>query len=162
MKEYKGRFLLGACFIAAYLLSQSYVLADFKVTTDVNKDGLQKTGTGKIEMVFQIGHSQSVTSLAFSPDGKYLIRRSGAIVFSSSKGGEFSYEDDKIANGYFTEAIMKAMLKGAADTNADGLISTYELRAFVAKDVALATEDLQHPTVDRDNIYQKFGFPVIE
>jgi len=30
-----------------------------------------------------------------------LVRRSGAIVFSSCKGGEFSYESDKIKNGFF-------------------------------------------------------------
>ena len=88
-----------------------------------------------------------------------LLRRSGAIVFSSSKGGEFSYESDKIKNGFFTKEIITAVNSKAADKNDDGVVSTDELREFVAKNVAKATGELQHPTVDRDNLYQKFGFP---
>ena len=88
-----------------------------------------------------------------------LIRRSGAIVFSSSKGGEFSYESEAIQNGYFTKEIIAAIKTGAGDRNRDGIVSTDELRDFVAERVAKETGDLQHPTVDRDNLYQKFGFP---
>ncbi len=89
-----------------------------------------------------------------------LIRRSGAIVFSSSKGGEFSYESDVVQNGLFTEEILKCLTEGAGDNDGNGIVSTDELRNYVTKAVAAATEDAQHPTVDRDNIYQKFGFPV--
>ena len=89
-----------------------------------------------------------------------LIRRSGAIVFSSSRGGEFSYESDAVQNGLFTEEILNCITKGYGDMNRDGVVTTDELRVHVAKAVAQATEDAQHPTVDRDNIYQKFGFPV--
>jgi hypothetical protein len=49
-----------------------------------------------------------------------LVRRSGAIVFSSSKGGEFSYESDKIQNGFFTKEIISAIRKMSADKNGDG------------------------------------------
>ena len=38
-----------------------------------------------------------------------LVRRSGAIVFSSSRGGEFSYECDRIRNGYFVEFSFPAV-----------------------------------------------------
>jgi WD40 repeat protein len=87
-----------------------------------------------------------------------LVRRSGAIVFSSSKGGEVSYERSDIENGLFTEYIMKALSSNEADNNTDGIVSTDELRDYVNTQVARASGDLQHPTVDRDNIYQKFGF----
>ncbi len=86
-----------------------------------------------------------------------LFRRSGAIVFSSSKGGEFSYESDRIKNGYFTEEILKA-LKGKADKNRDGKISVRELREYVIKAVPNQTQNKQHPTVDRDNLFVKFNF----
>ncbi len=89
-----------------------------------------------------------------------LMRRSGAIVFSSSRGGEFSYESDAIQNGYFTKEIISAIQDRAADKNRDGLVSTNELREHVSRSVAKRTGDLQHPTVDRDNLYQKFAFPV--
>jgi hypothetical protein len=48
------------------------------------------------------------------------------------------------------------------------MVTTEELRSFVRQGVAEETESdpllyqiPQHPTVDRDNIYQKFGFPVL-
>ena len=89
-----------------------------------------------------------------------LVRRSGAIVFSSSKGGELSYERSDIENGLFTEYIMKALTSTEADKDGNGTVSTDELREYVSAQVAKASGDLQHPTVDRDNIYQKFGFGV--
>ncbi len=89
-----------------------------------------------------------------------LVRRSGAIVFSSSKGGELSYERNDIENGLFTEYIMKALSTREADKNKDGFVSTDELREYVTDQVAKASGGLQHPTVDRDNIYQKFGFGI--
>ena len=77
------------------------------------------------------------------------MRRSGAIVFSSSRGGEFSYEDPKIENGVFTEEIIKSMTGKVADGNNDGMVSTDELRDYVVKAVPKQTKNKQHPTVDR-------------
>ncbi len=91
-----------------------------------------------------------------------IFRRSGAIVFSSSKGGEYSYEDDSIRNGYFSREIMNALTSKKADKNNDGMVSIDELRDYVSKSVSDDTKGCQHPTVDRDNIYQKFGFPVVD
>ncbi len=89
-----------------------------------------------------------------------LSRRSGAIVFSSSKGGELSYERSDIRNGLFTFYIKKALTTTEADVNGDGLVSTDELRNYVSYEVSKASDGMQNPTVDRDNIYQKFGFEV--
>ena len=97
-----------------------------------------------------------------------LLRRSGAIVFSACRGGEFSFEDPSIANGFFTEAILEAFRTPIADADGDGKVSTDELRAYVGTVVPRRTADAarpggyQHPTVDRDNIYLKFAFPIIE
>ncbi len=91
-----------------------------------------------------------------------LRRRSGAIVFSSSHGGEFSYEKDEFQNGLFTEAIIKSLTGNKADKDNNGIISTDELRDYVIKSVPQLSSDLQHPTVDRDNIYQKFGFEIVK
>jgi len=91
-----------------------------------------------------------------------LIRRSGAIVFSSSKGGEMSYESDLYQNGLFTEEIIRTLTDSEADTDKNGFISIDELRESVIKQVPRMSNNLQHPTVDRDNIYQKFHFPIIQ
>ncbi len=87
-----------------------------------------------------------------------LARRSGAVVLSSSRGGEASYEFDEFRNGAFTEAVLAALREGDAD--GDGYVDTAELRDFVAAKVALWTKGAQHPTVDRDNLSARFGFPV--
>ncbi len=91
-----------------------------------------------------------------------LIRRSGAIVFSSSRGGEFSYEKDSLQNGLFTEEILESIYSGTADKNRDGLITSDELRDYVSRRVSSMSSELQHPTVDRDNIHQKILFPSIK
>lgn len=89
-----------------------------------------------------------------------LSRRSGAIVFSSSRGGELSYERSDIQNGLFTFFIKQALTTQEADVNRDGMVSTDELRNYVSHEVSEASNGMQNPTVDRDNIYQKFGFAV--
>jgi uncharacterized caspase-like protein len=91
-----------------------------------------------------------------------LSRRSGAIVFSSSRGNEFSYESEKIENGFFTEAIIRALIDKTADRDGDDLVTVDELRDFVSEMVAENTGGSQHPVVDRDNIYLKFGFPLLK
>jgi len=87
-----------------------------------------------------------------------LARRSGAIVFSSCRGGEFSYESEAAGNGFFTKEILNAL--GGKVVTETGQVSVDGLRSYVSKAVAERSGDLQHPTVDRDNLYQKFGFPV--
>ena len=89
-----------------------------------------------------------------------LLRRSGAIVFSSCKGGEMSCESDKAQNGFFTEAIINALTSPPADSDGDKVVSTKELRDYVSNAVSEWTGGCQHPTVDRDNIFMKFGLPL--
>lgn len=91
-----------------------------------------------------------------------LLRRSGAIVFSSSRGDEFSYESDRLQNGYFTEQLVRALTTDEADDDHDQMVSSDELRRFVSESVARMSHGLQHPTVDRDNIYQKIVFPIVD
>lgn len=71
-----------------------------------------------------------------------LTRASGAVVFSSSTGGELSYESAAKANGFFTEALLEEL--SAAP-------SFHTLRQRVRDSVAQWTSGRQHPVVDRDN-----------
>ena len=89
-----------------------------------------------------------------------LARRSGAIVFSSCRGGEFSYESEAVGNGFFTREILNALSDPALAEG--GMVSVDRLRGKVSESVVKLSGDLQHPTVDRDNLYQKFGFPVLK
>ena len=82
-------------------------------------------------------------------------------MFSSSRGGELSYESSSIQNGFFTKEIITALTSKAADRNGDGKIDSGELRDFVSVAVPNDTAGLQHPTIDRDNLYQKIEFPLV-
>lgn len=89
-----------------------------------------------------------------------LFRRTGAIVFSSSRGGEFSYEPAEYSpkeNGFFTGAILRSLRSLDADSDGDGEVGTDELRDYVTRAVSLRSEGLQNPTVDRDNTHLRFG-----
>ena len=89
-----------------------------------------------------------------------LFRRTGAIVFSSSRGGEFSYEPTEYSpsgNGFFTAAILRSLRSLDADSDGDGEVGTDELRDYVTRAVSARSEGLQNPTVDRDNIHLRFG-----
>jgi len=90
-----------------------------------------------------------------------LARRTGSIVFSASHAGEMAFESAQIKNGFFTHEILEALGSNEADRNLDGRISVDELEAFVSLKVALMTGGLQRPTVDRDNINERFSFPLI-
>jgi WD40 repeat protein len=90
-----------------------------------------------------------------------LRRRTGAIIFSSSRGGELSYESKKIENGFFSQEIINALNNKRTDANRDRQISVSELQSTVSKNVASKTGQAQHPTIDRDNIYQKISFPLL-
>lgn len=90
-----------------------------------------------------------------------LSRRTGAIVISSSRGSEFSYELEELANGVFTEELLLALTTTQADRDHDGMVSTDELRWHLGQAVPKRTNDEQHPTVDRDNLDVRFGFPVV-
>lgn len=83
-----------------------------------------------------------------------LLRRSGAIVFSSSKGNELSYESNIYKNGMFTYAILNALTDDKAFKNKQSL-TIDELEKYVAKEVADKTYHFQNPTIDRDNIFIK-------
>ncbi len=91
-----------------------------------------------------------------------LARRSGAIIFSASHGGEMSFESPKIQNGFFTHEVIQALGTREADTDHDGDISVDELEAYVTLKVAAKTGGLQRPTVDRDNLAERFGLPLLQ
>ncbi len=85
-----------------------------------------------------------------------LARRTGAIVFSSSRGWEASYEDASIQNGYFTSALKQVLTGGKG-----GWVGMNDLRQRVGDLVARATGDAQHPTIDRDNPVAGLELPLV-
>jgi WD40 repeat protein len=89
-----------------------------------------------------------------------LVKGSGALVFSSSAGGEMSFESEKLENGFFTDALIAALSDKSkrADKDKNGVITINELVEFVSFTVSKQTGGLQNPTVDRGNPKQDFVF----
>ncbi len=114
----------------------------------------------------QLARSQSARRPYLYTRDRYIYnsldRRSGAIVFSSSLGEELSLESPALKNGVFTAALLRVLAAPQADVNKDGYVSIDELEGGVKAFVTTATRSLQHPTIDRDNIYQDFRLPVMK
>lgn len=92
-----------------------------------------------------------------------ILRRTGAVVFSSSRGGELSYEPPvyrEEGNGFFTTAVLESLRAIEADSDQDGFVAAGEMELFVRKRVSDRSEGLQNPTIDRDNIFQNVGLPM--
>lgn len=90
-----------------------------------------------------------------------LLRRTGAVVISSCRGGEFSYESNQIENGIFTHAVLTTLLNGAGDVYRDrGQIDANELLQSVSLIVNRKTSGMQNPTMDRENVHQRILLPV--
>jgi len=87
-----------------------------------------------------------------------LTHRTGTIVFSSSRGNEFSFEPvvfTSSENGFFTKALLTAFQDRSADTDYDGYIDMAELQQFVSTVVserASEANQIQTPVIDRDNL----------
>jgi hypothetical protein len=132
-----------------------------ELTAKIRAAGL----AARTSLVFQQAHSGQPKRVFLYERDRYiyndLSRRTGSIVFSASHAGELSLESPKIQNGFFTHAILEALGSNLADTNHDGNISIDELEAYVSLVVALETGGMQRPTVDRDNINQRFSFPLL-
>ena len=107
---------------------------------------------GKLVMFVDACHSGDVMGgRRAAPDVNSLVNElsdveSGAVVFTSSTGKQYSLEDAKWQNGAFTEALIEGM-NGGADLFGNGTITVKSLDAFIAQKVKDLTNGQQSPTV---------------
>lgn len=81
-----------------------------------------------------------------SSSSQNAIKKSNVMLFLSSRSKETSLESMQMSNGYFTDALQKA-LRGGADANRDRTITARELFNYVSKKVSSATNERQHPVM---------------
>lgn len=74
------------------------------------------------------------------------IKKSNVMLFLSSRSTETSLESPMMQNGYFTEALQRA-LRGGADANRDRIITARELFNYVSQKVSSNTRQKQHPVM---------------
>ena len=83
------------------------------------------------------------------------IRRfSGAIVISSSGGGQFSLEGEN--NGIFTSALLEALQVDNVPQNKDGILTVNELQSYLIQRVPELSWQQQVPTFREQNIIHDF------
>lgn len=81
-------------------------------------------------------------------DGFYLL--------AASSAGEQSREDPALGHGVFTAALLDG-LGGAGDADADGVLTISELFGHVARGVARASANQQHPYSKMEGIDLRFA-----
>ena len=81
---------------------------------------------------------------------------SGILIFSASKGREFSEESADHGGGVFTSAVIAALSDPKTDRNHNGVIEASELYASVKRAVVEATEGRQTPWFARNDMVGDF------
>jgi len=84
---------------------------------------------------------------------KQLADGTGAVIFASSTGREYSLESKEYGGGHgaFTYSLIEG-LKGNADIDKNGIVSILELHNFVSSNVPQITNGGQHPTSTTINL----------
>jgi hypothetical protein len=72
--------------------------------------------------------------------------KGGTALMMSSKGQEYSLEDQGLRSGIFSHYLIRG-LKGEADLDANKLVTVRELYDFVYKNVRVYTSNAQSPTI---------------
>ena len=70
----------------------------------------------------------------------------GLALFMSSKGEEYSLEDQGLRSGIFSHYLIRG-LKGEADVDGNKLVTMREIYDFVYKNVRIYTSSVQSPTI---------------
>ncbi len=81
-----------------------------------------------------------------SSNSQNTIKKSNVMLFLSSRSSETSLETPRMQNGYFTDALQRA-LRGGADANRDRTITAKELYNYVSQKVSTNTQQKQHPVM---------------
>ena len=81
-----------------------------------------------------------------SSNAQNSMKKSNVMLFLSSRSTETSLESPRMSNGYFTDALQRA-LRGGADANHDRIITARELFTYVSQKVSSATSNRQHPVM---------------
>ncbi len=106
---------------------------------------------GKVVAFVDACHSGNVMGGRRAPDVNNLVNEladveSGAVVFTSSTGKQFSLENDSWGNGAFTKALIEGM-NGKADYSDKDKITIKSLDFYISERVKVLTNGKQSPTV---------------
>ncbi|MCZ7556497.1 MAG: caspase family protein [Bacteroidia bacterium] len=116
---------------------------------------LRKLNAGRVILLLDACHSGDVSAGASNEKVAAALAGEAGIVFTSSSGNEYSYEDPSWGHGAFTKALLDG-LRGAADFTKDNVVDWSELQLYVSTSVRGLTKGSQNPMVPRLEQFANF------
>ena len=116
---------------------------------------IRRLNAGRVILLLDACHSGDVSSGASNEKVAASLAGDVGIVFTSSSGNEFSYEDRSWGHGAFTRALLDG-LRGKADFTGDAVIDWSELQLYVSTAVRAMTQGSQNPMVPRLEQFANF------
>ncbi len=110
---------------------------------------------GRVILLLDACHSGDVSGGASNEKVASSLSGDVGIVFTSSSGNEFSYEDRSWGHGAFTRALLDG-LRGKADFTGDKVVDWSELQLYVSTAVRSMTKGSQNPMVPRLEQFANF------
>jgi WD40 repeat protein len=110
---------------------------------------------GRVILLLDACHSGDVSGGASNEKVASSLAGEVGIVFTSSSGNEFSYEDRSWGHGAFTRALLDG-LRGKADFTNDNIVDWSELQLYVSTAVRKMTQGSQNPMVPRLEQFANF------
>ena len=126
---------------------------------------------GRVILFLDACHSGSIVNETIIPNDAlaqqfFKGKRGGIMVFSASKGRQFSMESPDIGGGFgiFTYALTQGMVPMAAevDISGNGFIEFMELVEYVSKYVDNTTNGEQTPWLSRKELFGDLPLAVVE
>ena len=118
---------------------------------------IAKLRAGRVILLLDACHSGDVSSGASNEKVASSLAGQVGVVFTSSSGNEYSYEDRAWGHGAFTRAILDG-IAGAADFTGDKTVDWSELQLYVSTSVRSMTRGGQNPMVPRLEQFANFDF----
>ncbi|MCB2204996.1 caspase family protein [bacterium] len=110
---------------------------------------------GRVILLLDACHSGDLSGGASNEKVAASLAGDVGIVFTSSSGNEFSYEDRSWGHGAFTRALLDG-LRGKADFTGDKVVDWSELQLYVSTAVRSMTKGSQNPMVPRLEQFANF------
>ncbi|MDX9758965.1 MAG: caspase family protein [Bacteroidota bacterium] len=112
---------------------------------------------GRVIMLLDACHSGDVSGGASNEKVAASLAGQLGVVFTSSSGNEYSFEDRAWGHGAFTRALLDG-IAGKADFTRDAVVDWSELQLYVSTAVRSMTRGGQNPMVPRLEQFANFDF----
>lgn len=112
---------------------------------------------GRVIMLLDACHSGDVSGGASNEKVAASLAGHLGVVFTSSSGNEYSFEDPAWGHGAFTRALLDG-IAGKADFTRDATVDWSELQLYVSTAVRSMTRGGQNPMVPRLEQFANFDF----